>query len=170
MPVKVLVLIFVSVVTGFGIWGNLLLEQKFDITWFLPPDTYLAKFFVKNKIYFPFGGDRVTLYFHDVDIQSQLNDIRSLVVDIQNQTDIVDEVDDWTLLFVNYANKYLLTKGQGKLPNLETNQTHFNSMLTQFMFSPRGGKYRARFKFKEPLKCGEPTAGVALSSIMFTHR
>ena len=35
--VKGLVIVMALAVTGVATWGNLLLEQKFDVTWFLPP-------------------------------------------------------------------------------------------------------------------------------------
>ena len=35
--VKGLVIVMALAVTGVATWGNILLEQKFDVTWFLPP-------------------------------------------------------------------------------------------------------------------------------------
>ena len=34
-PTKVCVVLITAVITGFAIWGNLLLEQRFDPIWFL---------------------------------------------------------------------------------------------------------------------------------------
>ena len=34
---KAVVIILTLGITGVAIWGNVLLEQKFDVTWFLPP-------------------------------------------------------------------------------------------------------------------------------------
>jgi hypothetical protein len=48
-PVKIGLLVFTAALTGLGIWGNLLLEQRFDPTWFLPPDSYLARWFNANQ-------------------------------------------------------------------------------------------------------------------------
>ena len=55
-PFKVVVIVIVMVITGFGIWGNILLKQKFDQSWFLPPETYLAQWFKANAKFFPFAG------------------------------------------------------------------------------------------------------------------
>lgn len=51
-PVKVVVILLTVCLTGIGIWGNVLLEQKFDPTWFLPPDSYLGLWFKANRVSF----------------------------------------------------------------------------------------------------------------------
>ena len=64
-PMKVIIILLTAILTGFGIWGNVLLRQKFDPSWFLPPETYLAQWFKVNAKYFPFGGgkNRLRPYF-----------------------------------------------------------------------------------------------------------
>ena len=52
---QVIVMIVTLSILGAGIYGNILLRQLFDPTWFVPPDTYLGKWFLANKKYFPFG-------------------------------------------------------------------------------------------------------------------
>eukprot|EP00095_Tigriopus_kingsejongensis_P001088 maker-scaffold193_size270907-snap-gene-0.15 protein:Tk01088 transcript:maker-scaffold193_size270907-snap-gene-0.15-mRNA-1 annotation:"hypothetical protein DAPPUDRAFT_306990" len=165
-PIKILVIILTLAITGVAIWGNVLLEQEFDITWFLPPDTYIAKWFVKNKEYFPFGGDRVIIYCHNVDYIHDYESIANLVDQIKQQTDIVDDVESWTDPFTNYMNKYF----DPDFPVLPYNQSYFNSKLSQFFFSPRGGKYREQFEFKKPLQCGQEASQLMLSKINFVHK
>ena len=36
-PTMTVVAILTLAMTGIGIWGNILLEQQFDPSWFLPP-------------------------------------------------------------------------------------------------------------------------------------
>ena len=55
---KIVVIVITLGITGCGIWGNILLRQEFDPSWFLPAETYLAKWFKVNKMYFPFGGGK----------------------------------------------------------------------------------------------------------------
>lgn len=170
-PVKAFVLVLTLAIAGCGIWGNVMLEQKFDITWFLPPDTYIAQWFAKNKEYFPFGGDRVTIFCHDLDYQHDFEALAHLSDSIKNQTDIVDDVDSWTDHFTKYINSHFLPMSQRpKLPVLQLNQSYFDDKLSQFFFSPRGGKYREQFEFAEPLQCGEPASKLILSTITFTHK
>ena len=54
-PFKIIIIIVTLGILGVGIYGNILLRQEFDPTWFLPADTYLSKWFTANKKYFPFG-------------------------------------------------------------------------------------------------------------------
>ena len=44
--------------------------------WFFPKGTYLDKFLDKNEEYFPFGGVRGTVFFHDVDFAEQLDTVQ----------------------------------------------------------------------------------------------
>ena len=71
-PSKVAVGIMTLVISAAAISGNVLLEQKFDPTWFLPPETYLAQWFDVNRKYFPFGGDRWPNAFKFFDDPSQM--------------------------------------------------------------------------------------------------
>ena len=58
---KMLVLLISMGLGTIGIWGNILLEQQFDPTWFLPPGSYLYNWTKLNREYFPYGGDKVIL-------------------------------------------------------------------------------------------------------------
>ena len=44
---------------GVAIYGVTLLETKFEAEWFLPPDSYLTKWFDASKEYFPSDGVKV---------------------------------------------------------------------------------------------------------------
>ena len=44
---------------GVAIYGVTLLETKFEAEWFLPPDSYLTKWFDASKQYFPSDGVKV---------------------------------------------------------------------------------------------------------------
>merc|ERR1712241_122832 len=46
----------------------------------------------------------------------------------------------------------------------------FYTILTQFLFSPSGAKYRGNFNFMNKLVCGEAASDVLLSSIELTHK
>ena len=170
-PIKVFVVLVTAVITGLAIWGNLLLEQKFDPVWFLPPDTYLSNWVAATKIYFPFGGDRVTIYFSDIDPIGEYGNLNQLALSIQNQTDIVDNVDSWTFRFNEYYNKYFTTEVENDtLPYKRLSTQEFADKFTQFLYSPRGSKYRVKFKFEGDLRCGKPAPNLVFSDIMFRHK
>ena len=67
-PVKMAVLALTALLTGIGVYGNVLLKNEFDPTWFLPGESYLSKWFKLTKIYFPAKGDMVTINIADMDV------------------------------------------------------------------------------------------------------
>ena len=158
-PMKIIIMIITLALLGVGIYGNILLRQEFNPAWFLPPDTYLAKWFEANKKYFPFGGDRVTIWCSDVDYITEFDKLNQLSLKLENQTDIIDKVDSWTQEFDRYKS----------IHHLEETKT-YDQAFTQFLFSPKGGKYRERFKFDSDLNCGQSAPLMRLSQITFQHR
>ena len=147
-PSKILVGILTLLITGVAISGNILLEQKFDPTWFLPPDTYLAKWFEMNRKYFPFGGDRVTIWCHELDYMTELDKLDDLARRLSNQTDIIDSVDSWTTHFIDYTKKLTLPT-----PFHQKNETFFNEKLTQFFYRCQfHQRFTSSFLYKSVLR------------------
>ena len=163
-PAKILVGMLTVLITAAAIAGNVLLEQKFDPTWFLPPETYLAKWFEMNRKYFPFGGDRVTIWCHGLDYLNELEKLDALAKKLAGQKDIIDNVDSWTTHFIDYLQKVNFD------PAVNRNETIFREKMTQFFFSPRGSKYRQQFTFQGEPTCGMKCPEVLLSDITFNHR
>jgi hypothetical protein len=56
------------------------MEQQFDPAWFLPPDSYLSNWTRMNKKYFPYGGDRVTVWCSGVDYVRDLQELHALSI------------------------------------------------------------------------------------------
>jgi predicted RND superfamily exporter protein len=160
---KIVVCILTVILTGVAIAGNVLLEQNFDPAWFLPPDTYLAQWFQMNRKYFPFGGDRVTIWCHGLDYQNELEKLDDLAKRLSDQKDIIDNVDSWSTHFLDYLKKM-------NLPKTNKNETLFKENITQFFYSPRGSKYRQQFKFKSDPICGQKCPDILLSDITFYHK
>lgn len=80
---------------GIGIWGLTQLETKFESSWFLPQESYVAKWVRANKEYFPNEGERVTVYIAGVNYSSDLSKIGHFVNDLENRKDIVSSVNAW---------------------------------------------------------------------------
>ena len=87
--------------------------QQFCPRWFFPKGTYLDKFLDKNEEYFPFGGVRGTVFFHDVDFAAKLDAVQGFVEDLRGQSDIIDAVDSWTEAFIRYSNNHFGTNLPG---------------------------------------------------------
>ena len=170
-PVKIAVVAVTITLTGVGIWGNYSLEQKFVPAWFLPPDSYLSKWFKINEKYFPFGGDRVTVWFAGLDYVNDFEQINNLALTLANQTDIIDNVDSWTNKYLEYIQlpSYSLVSWDGDYRQLG-NDSYFYHKLTQFLFSPLGAKYRPQFKFEFEPWCGYAAPNILMTDITFTHK
>ena len=56
------------------------IKQIHRCRWFFPKGTYLDRFLDKNEEYFPFGGVRGTVFFHDVDFAEQLGTVQGQCV------------------------------------------------------------------------------------------
>ena len=48
-------------------------------------------------------------------------------------------------------------------------EEYFLQKLTQFLYSPRGAKYKTQFKFSSNLHCGDLAPSVLVSSINYQH-
>ena len=82
-----------------------------------------------------------------MDYIGEFDKLNSMAAELTNQTDIIDKVDSWTLEFERYGSVYNLMDFDHQV----LNKSVFNEVLTQFLFSPKGGRYRQQFKFKNDL-------------------
>ena len=112
-------------------------------------------------------SDRVTIWCANIDYINEFDRLNNFAKDLEKQNDIVDNVQSWTLEFEKYANNYLLIKDISKLT-----EEKFNEKFAQFLFSPKGGQYRQKFRFiqNETLTCGQPAPQMILSQITFVHK
>ena len=107
---------------------------------------------------------RVTIWCHGVDYQAELEKLDQLAKKLVDQKDIIDNVDSWTGHFIAYLGKINFD------PRRSNNSAVFKEKLNQFLFSPRGSKYRQQFTFAREPVCGDQAPEVLLSDITFNHR
>lgn len=173
-PVKVAVVLVTVIVTGVGIFGNVLLRQEFDPAWFLPSDTYIAQWFASNKRYFPSQGERATIHFSGTQLPEDLAKIESLVRQLEEEREIVVSVNAWTTPYLDYLNKLGISSWDrlNSVSNSSTASNLFRESLTQFLFSPAGAAYQRQFRFGGGgnLTCGQAAPRILKSSIEFLHR
>lgn len=171
VPAKIMMTILTLALLGIAIWGNILLEQKFVPAWFLPQESYLAKWFGVNEKYFPFGGERITVWLHDVDYTTEMENVWKLSNMLKNQTDIIDNVDSWVEKFVDYSklSSPVLPSFSGDFDQFH-DSLYFSHKMTQFLFSPSGAKYRSQFVFDQGLLCGYSAPRMVLTDLTFTHK
>ena len=112
----------------------------------------------------------MTIWCANVEYVQEFDRLNNLAKDLEKQVDIVDNVKAWSIDFEKYADSYLDLPNDSSLSQLS--EEDFHQKLTQFLFSPRGGQHRQKFKFSEnqTLTCGETSPRMILSEITFVHK
>ena len=105
MPFQISVFVITLSLLGVGIWGLTELETKFDSTWFLPQDSYIAKWVSANAKYFPNDGERVTVYITDVNLTTDLSKIATFIEQLEENDNVVSSVNSWIPGFKDYLEK-----------------------------------------------------------------
>lgn len=164
LPVKVLVLVVTAVLFSVSGWGLSNLRQEFDPIWFLPQDSYLYQFFIKQRYYYPSSGEQGSIYFGNISLLSELSRIEELTQRLE-KSEFILEVDSWYDKYKRYWKK------QGyQVPDPEQTEEEFLDQLSQFLYSSSGSAYRNRnFRFSSDLNCTEKAPIVTASSIDFKH-
>ena len=162
--VKAIVLFITFGFLGVASWGVSNLKQEFDPIWFIPQDTYLAQYFRTDRAYFKSDGSNGMIFFSNISIVKEMPNIEKLVINLQKNM-YIDSVDDW---YSSYKT-YFQDKGY-PIPDPEMSEMDFQYDLSEFLFSPAGGRYRDRnFKFSSPLNCSEPAPEVLSFSFMYSY-
>ena len=105
-PFQVAVFVITFTFLGFAIWGLIELETKFESSWFLPQDSYIAKWEQASADYFSNSGERVTVYVTDVNFSTDISKIGKFVNELENRTSIVSSINTFYPDFHNYVYQY----------------------------------------------------------------
>ena len=133
-PAKLTVLALTLGLASCGVWGLTQLRQEFNPIWFIPPESYLSKWFTANEKYFPKEGESVTINIAQIDFSQELPKIESLVKRLEEETTILSKVDSWYTKFKEYAENNDLVEGSDLLETFRTDGEKFYKVLTQFLF------------------------------------
>lgn len=157
-PGKIIVLMSTICMTGMSIRGLMNLEQRFDPNWFIPSHTYLNKFTLEKRRLYPDQGYEAMILMGRLDYLNEFDKIRLMLQDVENRTSLVHEINNWIMPFHDfvqtYHNKDIFEKN--------FNDTEFRTYLTQFLWSPSGGKYQANIRFEKKLECGKPSPNITV--------
>ncbi|CAG0886016.1 unnamed protein product [Cyprideis torosa] len=164
-PVKIFVIILTTLVLSVNLWGFTQLRQEFDRIWFLPTSSYLYKYFMVEKEYYPEAGEKGAIFFGRLNYTEDLPNIVALAEKLRAQKDIIAEVDSWTDEFIPWMNKYW----NASLPDEPYPESKFLDKLSLFFHSPKGSKYKYRFKFNETIDCNDEVPPIFASRIEFQH-
>lgn len=168
---KVAIILATAGIGSVGVWGLTQIRQEFNPVWFIPQESYLARWFNANKLYFPKEGEKVKINIAQVDLSEELPKIDALVSRLEEETSIISNVHSWYRKFKDFSlRNNLVNETHGFFAIYKDDKERFNKILSQFLFSPLGAKYRGNFHFERELVCGEAAPKILLSTIELTHK
>ena len=143
--VKIVIIILTLGLFGASIYGNVMIQEEFDPWLFLDPKSYVSQFKAVQDKYYPDKGEHVLLFFSG-DITSQnIQSLDNLLTKITDEAShLILGINSWFLGFQSYFTQNL-GHSDGLL-NADMGQVR--SALTQFLFSPKGGRYQYLFTVK----------------------
>lgn len=163
---KIIVLMTTVAVTSFSFTGLLRLEQRFDPNWFIPDGTYLNQYTAIKKELFPDQGYEAAILMGRLNYTAELHNIAHMVEAIQNRPDLVHEISSWVDPFHDFVEIFYETD----FFNETLSDYDFRLYLSKFLHTQSGGKFRANFRFKSKIECGEPVPEITVSTIDFKYR
>jgi len=158
---KFIILLIACCLFATGIWGSILIKQKFEPQLLLPSNSYLRKFLSSHNFYFPQQGWTANIYTGPID-NTDLESIEELTNQLtwleKNQTYLGD-VDCWWSQLKKYA------KEKTNFTNWEdfATEEYFPMVFSDFLFSSHGSRFKPNFKFDGELKCNHPAPPINAS-------
>ena len=144
-----------------GVLGWTRIVHKFDPVLLLPADSYLRHWVDLQQTFYPSHGWAADLYSGPLthgDLGS-LDGLVSGLQQVQDRGEVIRGYDCWWPHFTRWAAEAENLTAVSELATAE----QFPSLLTQFLFSSDGARYKADFKFAGPLECGQPAPAIVAS-------
>ena len=112
---KVVLGLVTAAFLGVAIWGTVELEVRFESVWFLPPESYVRKWFDAREAYFPSDGETVTVFMTGLEYNEELDKVAKLIDKFENSTDIIKSVNSWMPDIKEYVNDHIGIGDDGKV-------------------------------------------------------
>merc|ERR1719350_1972121 len=147
------VVIFTLGLFAVGLWGSVLIQQKFDPKLLLPADSYLRQWLDVHDEMYPRNGHTCDIYTSNFNWThvSQLEDLTQRFETMERSGSVLRGIDSWWREMKNFA---LESKNQ-TWQDFATEE-NFPQMLTDFLFSRQGTRSKSDFRFNGTLECGRP--------------
>jgi len=139
-------------------WGATLIKQKFDPYLLLPLDTYLRRYLTFAEDLYPDNGWDTQVYTGEINY-TQLHNIDKLfngMAQLKQDRVYIRNYDGFWDGLKEYA------EDANKFNTIDdfSSPTLFPMLLSDFLFSSDGGKYKKDFLFAGDLECGKPTPDI----------
>jgi hypothetical protein len=143
------------------------MRVKFDWVRLMPSDSYLRRLDDIRREFYP-GEDfrRVDIYSESLDY-SHLTGIDRLVTGLEQlqEDGILKEVNSWWAKIKEYA----VDKANFTDWHDFATEDKFQLLLSDFLFSSLGAKFKSNFRFDSALKCNQPAPRVVASKFAFRY-
>lgn len=143
------------------------LEAQLDKNYVLSKSSYQFVFREKKTELYPQLGHEAFILFGDIDYFSSFGQINEFTEHLQSRSDLISNIDSWSQNFHNFVQLYHNVDIQRRT---NVSETTLRMYFTQFLYSQEGGRFQKSFKFKTPLKCGEPVPPLLAGIIKFDYQ
>jgi len=164
---QILVITMTLVFVGCGIWGSVLIRQKFEPELLLPADSYMRQWKDLHDSSYPENGWSAEVYTGYVNY-THLANFDKLSKSLEDIRDIglyVKDVDSWWTSFKQYTTDNTNLTSWEDLADPEI----FPMILSDFLFDSSGSRYKASFRFDGDLVCNRPTPTILASKFRFAY-
>ena len=142
------------------------LQQKYDMTRFLPGNTYFTDYLLEFKNFYPDRGTEASVFLGQLNYTQDIRRIMELSERIENQTQLIHYVKSWTKPLKDFIQTYY----DKDIMKIELTDAEWHYYLTKFLYSAQGGIFQGNFRFNDALKCGKNFTAVTMSTINFNFR
>ena len=179
---RIAVVLVTATLFAFGLYGAITIKQEFDEVKMLPADSYLRKWFDAQKKLYPTIGTDAYIYTGELDPEIDLEEMDRLVKELQDLVEkekYITSVDSWwtefkTFLLEKYNIKNwknsVIYKNHPDRDSKSPNSRSFYFLLSDFLFTPIGAKYKEDFVINGTLVCNEPAPAVLATSTSIVYR
>ena len=160
-----------------GLYGTINIRQEYDEIKMLPPDTYLRKWFDIIREDFTGLGQNVKLFTGAIDLTEDLPKLDSLLdelEDMKQRNFIIKDIDSWWIKFKIYIlERWNIPDWKHTIPNedeLHHISNNFSYLLSDFLHSSDGGKYKSNIIFNGTLTCNKAVPAITATSSDLIYR
>ena len=149
---------------AFGITGWASIVHRFDPVLLLPSESYLREWINLQTEFYPENGWQAEVYSARLD-QTNLSKVEELLAGLETlkqEGNIIRGYDCWWTPFKTFV----LRETAGTNQTGDVSQTigdQFPDLLSQFLHSAEGARYKSEFKFDGDLVCGQPAPEILAS-------
>ena len=160
-----------------GLYGTLNIRQEYNEVNMIPPDTYLRKWFDNVKEDYKELGQHVKLFTGPINSTTELKKLDRLLSefkDLKERNFIIKDIDSWWIEFKNYIDhRWNISDWETtflKSDYLSDKQKTFEYLISKFLHSEEGGKYKSDLIFNNTLICGKEAPQIVASSSDIIYR